>query len=388
MATARSINLRVRPVSSTDLAYPVDGVVSMQSETLLGSRVRGLRVENLYAMLGEVADGDGSRLEWDSKRIFDYLFNVAEEAARPGMTMLSRLRNVSEAADLDRAIMMRQNAFLTSYSPEVLREVHRVYYDNPRDQSAVRHRLLSAIEGDVGRIHHGLEDGYKKEGWHEKVLHAAHTLSENKATQYSGAGHIQFEGWTETSSKGFEFRYPTAENDLKHHQARAAVRQEFLNAWRMAEMCRMGETTFANELGAIDRSITKLQSAYVDTFLFSPMDGVVTGVFHGMGDHVQAGEPVLRVESDFFVYLVGIVKYRGMLRIGSLVNVTTTLFEAVGGSPVTMSGKVVSVRGHDSVSEQWDVLVLCENFTPAGDVILPLNYHFDFESTTVEVVAF
>jgi len=92
-----------------------------------------------------------------------------------------------------------------------------------------------------------------------------------------------------------------------------------------------------------------------------------------------------RVESDDFVYLVGTVKYRGMLRIGNTVTVSTTLFEAVGAAPVTVTGEVVAVRGHDSVSEQWDVLIFCENHTAAGDVVLPLNYNFDFESTTVEV---
>ena len=38
---------------------------------------------------------------------------------------------------------------------------------------------------------------------------------------------------------------------------------------------------------------------------------------HGQGDYVRAGDPVLRVEGPEFVYLVGPVKYRGMLRIGT-----------------------------------------------------------------------
>jgi hypothetical protein len=232
----------------------------------------------------------------------------AGQAAGPGVTLLSRLRNASEAADLDRALMMRQNAYLTSYSPEVLSEVRRVYYEDPRDESAVRHRLLKAVEDDAGRIHQGLTDVYKQRGWWGKVIEHARSSNENKATQYSGSGHIQFEGYTDTKSWGYEFRYPSAENDLRYHQARAAVWQEFLNAWRMSEMCRYGDTTFPNEVGAIDRSIRKLQSAYIDIFLFTPSGGIVTGVFHGQGDYVRAGEPVLRVESDDDVYLVGTVK--------------------------------------------------------------------------------
>jgi hypothetical protein len=267
----------------------------------------------------------------------------------------------------------------------VLSEVRQVYHDNPRDQSAIRYRLLLQAEDAADRIHQGLATTYKNRGWFDKIIEYAKSENDNKATQFSGSGHIQFEGFTDTRSYGYEFRYPSAENDLRHRQAKAALRQEFLNAWRMSEMCRYGDTTFPNEVGAIDRSIQKLQCAFIDTFLFPPSRGIVTGVFHGQGDYVRAGEPVCRVENDDPIYLVGTVKYRGMLRIGSTVEVSTTLFEAAGAAATTVSGEVVAVRGHDSVSEQWDLLIICPNRTDAGDPILPLNYNFDFESTTVEV---
>jgi hypothetical protein len=390
MATGKSVNLRVRPIQSVDLSFPVDGVISTNEYSnlmMLGSEVLGIDVEALYKMLGQTAAGDSSRLLWDSQRISDYLsHDVAGQAPKPSVTLLSRLRNASEAADLDRALMMRQNAYLTSYSPEVLTEVRRVYCGDPRDESLARHRLLKAVEDDITRMHQGLTNAYKQRGWLGKVIEYARSENTNKATQYSASGHIQFEGLTDTNSWGYEFRYPSAENDLKYHQARAAVRQEFLNAWRMSEMCRHGGITFPNEIGAIDRSIRKLQSAYIDTFLFAPFTGIVTGVFHGPGDYVRAGEPVCRVENYLLAYLVGTVKYRGMLRIGTKLEVSTTLFEAAGAAPITVSGAVVAVRGHDSVSEQWDLLILFENYTAAGDPILPLNYNFDFESTTVEVV--
>src|SRR5712675_488988 len=113
MATGKSVNLRVRPIFSVDLCYPVDGVISKQSPTLLGSQVKGLDVEALNLILGQTAAGNDSQLLWGSERIFNYL--VAGQAAGPGNTLLSHLRNASEAADLDRALMMRQNAYLTSY---------------------------------------------------------------------------------------------------------------------------------------------------------------------------------------------------------------------------------------------------------------------------------
>ena len=325
-------------------------------------------------MLGQTAQGDSSRLEFDSERILNYLQNVNGQDL--WVTLLSHLRSASEAADLDRAAMMRQNAYLTSYSPEVLTQVRRVYYYDDDDQSAVRHRLLKGVESKASQIHTGLTKAYKEKNWYDKIIITTRATSQNATV-----------GNTTTDTGGYEFRFPSAENDLRYRQSRAAVRQEFLNASRMSEMCRFGDTTFPNEVGAIDRSIQKLQVAYIDTFLFSPFGGIVTGVFHGKGDYVRAGEPVLRVEFDEIVYLVGTVKYRGMLRIGDTLTVSTTLFEAAGASATWVSGEVVAVRGHDLVSEQWDLLVRCKNWTAAGEMILPLNYNFDFESTTVTVTA-
>ena len=394
MASGKAINLRVRPGDSVDLCFPVDGVIGYQPSSLLGIRVDAVNTERLYGLLPETADDDDSKLLWDSARITSYLKNEAGQASgRSGLTLLSRLRNVSEAADLDRALMMRQNAFLTTYSPEVLSEVRRVYHDNPGDQPAVRYRLLAEVEKDLAKLHDGLTSAYKKFGWAGKVRDHALSQYDNKATQYSGSSTVHFEGISDTWSWGYEFRYPSAENDLRYHQSRAAVRQEFLNAWRMSEMSRHWSTTFPNELGAIDQTIRKLQAAFVDTFLVAPPQvdmGLVTAVFREEGEYVRAGEPVVRVEQDLFVYLVGTVKYRGMLRVGSMLEVATTLFEEAGAAPTIVSGRVVAVRGHDSVSEQWDLLVQTEveNRTPTGDPILPLNYHFDLESTSVEVTAF
>lgn len=395
------MNLRVRPVNSVDLAFPVDGVISWQLENLLGKRVKGIDINALYEMLGQTAEEiivikypfgqvinipNPSLLKWNSTEISSYLL---KGAGGQSITLLSHLRNASEAADVDYAVMMRQNAYYTTYSSEVLDEVKKVYYSDDRDQSAVRHRLLKAIERNARQIHDGLENVYKSEGWYSAVVTDTSSTSDNNANQHSGSDHIQFDGTTNTKSRGYEFRYPSAENDLRYHQTRAAVRQDFLNAWRMSEMCRHGDTTFANELAAIDRNIQKLQAAYIDTFLFAPFSGIVTGMFHGPGDFVRAGEPVLRVENPELVYLVGTVKYRGMLRIGTKLEISTTLFEEAGAAPITVSGEVVAVRGHDSVSEQWDLLIICQNFDPLhpDSMILPLNYNFDFESTIVTVTA-
>src|SRR5688572_20773193 len=117
MATGKSVNLRVRPTKSVDLSFPVDGVISWQPQNLLGTAVQGLGIEVLYSLLGQLGSSDKSRLLYDSERIRDYLSNELGYLPGAEISLLGQLRNASEAADLDRALMMRQNAYLTTYSP-------------------------------------------------------------------------------------------------------------------------------------------------------------------------------------------------------------------------------------------------------------------------------
>jgi HlyD family secretion protein len=379
----KPVSLRVRPVRSVDLCYPVDGLISHQPDMLLGSSVHGLDIESLYQVLLDTVPGDPSRLEWTSDKIYNFMLKGAPSVGGH----LSYLRNRPAAAELDSAVMMRQNAYLTTYAPPILDMARRVYYANPGEPLAVRKNLMQDLEQSLTFLFNRLDTVYADPtGGYDDVVMSSGSFYNNDGTQYVPGTKTTFYGNGGTKSWGYEFRHPSMENRVRWLQARAAVRQELLNAERMSEMCRHPET-FLNELRAIDQRIFALQAAYADTFLISPFNGIVTGVFKAQGDCVQAGEPVLRVENDAMVYLVGTVKYRGMIRVGSQVTVTTTLFDTAG-APTPISGSVSAVRGHNSVAEQWDILITCANRTAAGDPILPVNYNFDFESTTVEVTAF
>mgnify|MGYP003576307835 CR=1 FL=1 len=382
MHEAKAVNLRVRPFKSVDLCYPVSGIICAQPD-LLGQKVRRFPVHDFYTRLSET-DGSADRLKWGSRQIHEHFF-LGETPGAPGVSVLSHLRNVSEAADLDSALLMRQNAYLTSYSSEVLEEVQRVYNYDPGDAGAARHTLLVQAERDLTSLYNGLDSVYKKRGLWGKVVVKTRSDQDNAGVQFMPGGDVYFDGASHTLTSGYEYRYPSVENDLRYHQARAAIRQEILNAQRMRIMCEHGGTTFPNEVSAIDLRIRKLQSDYIDTILTSPIDGTVTGVFRTLGDFIQAGEPVLRVEDDEGVYLVGTIKCRAMVRPGGKYTLTARLFEAAGAVDTDVQGEVVTVRGHDAVSEQWDILALCENRTPGGVPILPINYHFDFESTSILV---
>jgi hypothetical protein len=141
---------------------------------------------------------------------------------------------------------------------------------------------------------------------------------------------------------------------------------------------------FLNELVSMDLDVKRLQVAYLNTILMSPFQGVVTGVYKNPGDPVSAGEPVIRVENNATILLVGTLVYRDRIATGGAATVQTALFDASGGT-TTLSGQVVSARGHRHEDERWDVVVQCRNLDSSGNPVVPSSYHFDYDNTTVTI---
>ena len=83
MIIGKAVNLRVRPVQSADLCYPVDGLICDQPAALLGSPVRGLNIESLYLVLLETVEGDDSR-------VLKQLLGIAGEL----VSVINAIRNV------------------------------------------------------------------------------------------------------------------------------------------------------------------------------------------------------------------------------------------------------------------------------------------------------
>lgn len=375
MATGKAINLRVRPIQSVDLCFPIDGVIGHQPANLVGQMVQGLDLgQSLFPLLDQTDPQDSGRLIYNSNAIYNGVANF----------VLSSLRNEPQAVDVDTAVSMRWNSYLSTYSPDAIAKMREIFWDDPNDATAPQWVLLTELEEESKRLNNLLADAYKQAGLEDKVIRLQKSTNDNKATQYTGAQHVQFEGISDQTMDLIDFRLPSIENTVRYLRARVGLRKEYLNAWRQGEMYRTDRGLY-NELHVIDQQIKKLQVKYLDTFLIAPFNGLVTGVFRSVGDYVRAGQPVIRVENDERVYLVGTIKYRGPLRVGSAITVTTTLFDSPGTQPTITDGNLVAVRGHDAVDEQWDVLIECSNRTADGDPILPLNYNFDFKSTTVEV---
>jgi multidrug resistance efflux pump len=136
-------------------------------------------------------------------------------------------------------------------------------------------------------------------------------------------------------------------------------------------------------LAAIDADINRLQVAYLNTILLSPIFGTITGVYKNPGDLVRAGEPVFRIENDDTVLIVANVVCRGRVLIGSTLSITTTLFDGTD-SPVSVSATIVAARGRGD-DDQWEVIGKVSNIDATGHKIFPLGYRFDIDKEITQV---
>ena len=130
-----------------------------------------------------------------------------------------------------------------------------------------------------------------------------------------------------------------------------------------------------NELDSIDLEIKKLQLAYIATFIFSPFDGRVTAFYKQAGEKARAGDPVVGVENESALLLVGQVVCPSALSVGLPVKIVTQhVFGDNGSPPVTLNGKVVLVKGVDTLCGRWNVMFDVGN---NGAPRIPAGYDFD-----------
>jgi hypothetical protein len=193
----------------------------------------------------------------------------------------------------------------------------------------------------------------------------------------------------------YGYRVPYWEGAAQYNRAQISLLDQQFAQFMYSQNLPNLATVFRNELNSIDSNAFRLQVAYLDTILMSPIPGIVTGVYKNPGDAVKAGEPVIRVEDNITIYLVATVVFRGPIVIAppppaapppnSTVTVQTSLFGAPGALTPPLTGIVVSARGHRD-DDKWDLVVKCTNPVDAsGNPVFPLGYHFDFDDTTVSI---
>lgn len=192
----------------------------------------------------------------------------------------------------------------------------------------------------------------------------------------------------------YGYRTPYYEGAAQFERAQISlIDQQFAQFMYSQNLPHLAQV-FQNELNSIDSNVFRLQVAFLDTILLSPIAGTVTGIYKNPGDAVKAGEPVIRVEDNSNIYLVATIVHRGPIVVApppptpppanSTVTVTTPLFGA-SGPLTTLTGSVVSARGHRD-DDKWDLIVKCKNpLDSSGNPIVPLGYHFDYDDTTISI---
>ncbi len=184
----------------------------------------------------------------------------------------------------------------------------------------------------------------------------------------------------------YGYRVPHLESAAQNQRAQISLMDERFAQFMANQNLPNLEQVFDNDLRSMDLDVKRLQVAYLDTILMSPVNGIVTGVFKNPGDWVKAGEPVVRVEDNEWVYLIGTLVYRGPITINTTtVSVSSTLFSVPGAPLTSISGTVVGTRGQRAEDDRWEVVIKCKNRDTSGNPIVPLHYHFDYDDTTAMV---
>lgn len=181
-----------------------------------------------------------------------------------------------------------------------------------------------------------------------------------------------------TSSQAF--RHPFYDAKAQYQRAQISLIDQRFSALQSAQNIPNLATVFGNELASIDADVYRLQIAYLNTILMSPIGGVVTGVYKNPGDPVRAGEPVIRVEYFDVILVEAVVIFRGSVLVNqTTVTITTALFGSSSGQPTSISGLVVAARVRTD-DDTWHLIVECAN-TP----LFPAGYRFDPDDTTVTI---
>lgn len=184
---------------------------------------------------------------------------------------------------------------------------------------------------------------------------------------------------------GYDYRVPSIESSARADRAQISLIDQQFAQFMAGQNLPYLQQVFSNELTMIDLSIKRLQAAYLNTILMSPIGGIVTGIFTNLGDRVKAGSTIVRVEDSQTILIEGTIVYRDMVSVGEYLTVGTTPFGDPSGS-VTITGPIVAACGHESEDDQWHITASCYNIDgTTGQPIFPLHYNFGYDDTNVVI---
>ena len=402
------VSLNVRPSQVSHLCFEAGGILG-EFKAELGAPVVAFDFAGFYALLGSIP----TIPDHPARMLYDFL----EIQAFVSPFTLAALRAEAAKATLNKAINARANAFYAKYAngPAIISRINQDYSPSSDNSKPVR---LSRLSNLSTKQTQDLGDAYVKDKRAGVVKMTMSSLV-STTTGQSGDDTIDIvvppgtffpvpadappitvtgdvplhqdlklgrsSGTSnETiSNTDYGYRHPFYELTAQYERAQISLIDEQFAQFVAGQNMPFLGAVFLNELNAINADVYRIQIAYLNTILMSPISGTVTGIYKNPGDAVRAGEPVVRVENNAEVLLVATLIYRGPISIGSKVTVSTTLF-GLPGSPISTEGTAVAVRGRRE-DDQWEVIVKCSNLDDGGNPIFPLGYHFDYDDTTVSV---
>lgn len=447
MASGKIRSLSIRPIQSSDLSFSVAGVIGHhhQVRASLGKRVNTFDRTGLVADLSKTIPAgapEEGRLVYDAQGL----------AAAVSALSLVELVNDDRAAELDRSVLSHFYLHLDRFGSKsniasVMRADHTERVQTLTDITVMlseRDTQLSAAYGanpgvvlsqraTSGHANNapeisktftapllmnsagygidvtggGLPSPMKHQvgassvephaflGGSYQPIHMELKLDASSPPKVSSGFLSQVtevvQEPVETVTHLVDARHPYIDQKLETAAARSGAKQD------LAEH-RASEARFQNleKLLTIEEQVSYLavrqrQLEYLETYLTPPINGVVTAVYKDVGEAVRPGEPVLRVENDDRLLLVGLVQHRGGLQIGQGVSIrASNIYES--GDIMDLVGRIVAVRGHDADDDEWDLIVEVDNangqalIKPGGQTIRsrpPLNLHFDRDTTSI-----
>ena len=214
--------------------------------------------------------------------------------------------------------------------------------------------------------------------------HTGWVFPQDEFVSQAGNSTTRTIGTQSATTPNQSFLHPRLDNNLSHEQLQVGLLGEEMNQTIASFRVDFMEKILANELAAMDQEARKLQTNFAHTFLISPISGVVTIVYKDLGESVEAGEPVLRIENDDVIFAVGQVLYRGLLRVDQSVTIhIDDLF--ADGTPLDVPGTIKAIRGHNADNDEWEIVIECVNPVVGGVKALPIYYQFDRDMSSIVI---
>jgi biotin carboxyl carrier protein len=405
------VSLRARPIQAAHLCFPVNGVID-QVTVRIGDATDQFDTQSLIASMLQFPTGaDPSLLSWDADAIANWAGQYNE-----GNGALMTLRDNGAYAALDQAINARSNAYFAKYAnpAAVVQALQNTYlapnnFSSPPVQSKSQHlanlmncsqQQWTGLSNQYGQINFTTLNGVTTPLSNPAVVdHTESDIATNQPevdSQTTGSGGENVFEQSQTyaykvqqtiTNKDFVFRIPFLEAQAQYERAQLSLADELFAETTRQQTVQNYQQVLTNELNAINLGVYRLQIAYLNTLLTAPFSGTVTGVYKQPGEAVRAGETVVRVEDNSEVYLLGTVVCPNLIQgrqppdtRGMTATINTSLYDA-GGNPSTLTAEVLTARGRGA-DDTWELVLWYVNDGNSGP-ILPLDYCFDFDDTTI-----